>query len=163
MGAFTGFILMILSILRLVLSATSAYMPGDRKTYIVHMDKAAMPAPFSTHHHWYMSTLSSLSSPDGDAPTHLYTYNHVMDGFSAVLSQTHLKNLQKMPGHHGTYLETFGHLHTTHTLKFLGLKKHAGLWPAAGFGSDVIVGVIDSGVWPESPSFKDDGMPPVPE
>ncbi|ESR36235.1 hypothetical protein CICLE_v10030049mg [Citrus x clementina] len=137
---------MILSILCLVLSATSAYMPGDRKTYIVHMDKAAMPAPFSTHHHWYMSTLSSLSSPDGDAPTHLYTYNHVVDGFSAVLSQTHLKNLQKMPGHHGTYLETFGHLHTTHTPKFVGLKKHAGLWPAAGFGSDVIVGLKQYGL-----------------
>lgn len=163
MGAFTGIILMILSILLLVLSAASASMLRDRKTYIIHMDKSAMPAPFSTHHHWYMSILSSLSSPDGDAPTHLYTYNHVMDGFSGVLSQTHLDKLQKMPGHLATYLETFGHLHTTHTPKFLGLKKQAGLWPAAGFGSDVIVGVIDSGVWPESPSFKDDGMPPVPE
>lgn len=127
------------------------------------MDKSAMPAPFSTHHHWYMSILSSLSSLDGDAPTHLYTYNHVMDGFSAVLSKTHLDKLQKMPGHHATYLETIGHLHTTHTPKFLGLKKHAGLWPAAGFGSDVIVGVIDTGIWPESASFKDDGMPPVPK
>lgn len=164
MGALNaGLILMILSILLSVLSATSASMSGDRKTYIIHMDKATMPAPFSTHHHWYMSTLSSLSSPDGDAPVHLYTYNHVVDGFSAVLSQTHLDKLQKIPGHRSTYPETFGHLHATHTPKFLGLKKHAGLWPAAGFGSDVIVGVIDSGVWPESPSFKDDGMPPVPK
>ncbi|GAY54909.1 hypothetical protein CUMW_160410 [Citrus unshiu] len=45
-----------------------------------------------------------------------------------------------MPGHRATYLETFGHLHTTQTPKFLGLKKHARLWSAAGFGSDVIVG-----------------------
>ncbi|KDO37430.1 hypothetical protein CISIN_1g039556mg, partial [Citrus sinensis] len=81
----------------------------------------------------YMSTLSSLSSPDGDTPTHLYTYNHVVDGFSAVLSQTHLDQLQKLPGHHATYIETFGHLHTTYTPKFLGLKKDAGLWPAQSF------------------------------
>ncbi|KAH9695484.1 hypothetical protein KPL71_022788 [Citrus sinensis] len=41
-----------------------------------------------------------------------------------------------MPGHRATYLETFGHLHTTQTPKFLGLKKHPRLWSAAGFGSD---------------------------
>ncbi|KAF8405005.1 hypothetical protein HHK36_009900 [Tetracentron sinense] len=135
----------------------------DRGTYIVHMDKSAMPAPFSTHHNWYTSTLSSLSSPDGILPTHLYTYTHVMNGFSAVLSQSQLHQLQKMPGHVTTYPETFGQLHTTHTPKFLGLNKHAGLWPASGFGDDIIVGIIDTGIWPESESFNDHGMPPVPE
>ncbi|KAI9182817.1 hypothetical protein LWI28_029166 [Acer negundo] len=146
----------------LLWTATSSSVSGDRKTYIIHMDKSAMPAPFSIHHDWYMSTLSLLSSPDGVAPTHLYTYNHVMDGFSAVLSQAHLDQLRNSPGHLAAYPETFGQLHTTHTPKFLGLKKRAGIWPAAGFGNDIIIGVIDTGIWPESESFNDDNMPPVP-
>ncbi|KAK4848649.1 hypothetical protein QYF36_015598 [Acer negundo] len=152
----------LLSLFLLVWTATSSSVSGDRKTYIIHMDKSAMPAPFSTHHDWYLSTLSSLSSPNGVAPTHLYTYTHVMDGFSAVLSQAHLDQIRNIPGHLAAYPDTIGHLHTTHTPKFLGLKKRAGIWPAAGFGNDIIIGVIDTGIWPESESFKDDNMPPVP-
>ncbi|KAK9112749.1 hypothetical protein Scep_020268 [Stephania cephalantha] len=122
-----------------------------------------MPAPFSSHHDWYTSTLSSLSSTDGIAATHLYTYRHVLDGFSAVLSKSQLDQVEKMSGYIATYPETFGHLHTTHTPRFIGLKKHAGLWPAARFGDDMIIGIVDTGIWPESESFKDHGMPPVPE
>ncbi|KAL3515286.1 hypothetical protein ACH5RR_022188 [Cinchona calisaya] len=134
----------------------------DRRTYIIHMDKSKMPAPFSTHHSWYASTLTSLSSPDDIPPIHLYTYNHAMDGFSAVLSRSHLEQLEKMPGHLATNEETFGQLHTTHTPKFLGLDRQTGLWPVSGFGDDMIIGIVDTGIWPESESFNDDGMPPVP-
>ncbi|XP_057493812.1 subtilisin-like protease SBT3 [Actinidia eriantha] len=127
------------------------------------MDKSTMPAPFSDHHNWYVSTLSSLSAPDGVLPTHLYTYNHVLDGFSAVLSRSQLDELEKMPGHITTYPDTVGTVHTTHTPKFLGLDKRVGLWPQANFGEDMIIGVLDTGIWPESESFRDDDMPPVPE
>ncbi|KAJ4836343.1 hypothetical protein Tsubulata_007306, partial [Turnera subulata] len=122
-----------------------------------------MPATFSTHHDWYMSTLSSLSSPDGITPVHLYSYNHVMDGFSAVLSAAQLEELENLPGHVTTFPESIGHQHTTHTPKFLGLNKYTGAWPASRFGDDVIIGVLDSGIWPESESFNDKNMPPVPK
>ncbi|OWM83716.1 subtilisin-like protease SBT3 [Punica granatum] len=135
----------------------------DRRTYIVHMDKSARPGHFSSHHDWYMSTLSTLSSPEETEPTHLYTYNHVLSGFSAVLSESQLAKLAELPGHLATYPETFGEGHTTHTPKFLGLKKKSGLWPRANFGEGMIVGVVDSGIWPESDSFRDRGMPPVPD
>ncbi|PSS29330.1 Subtilisin-like protease [Actinidia chinensis var. chinensis] len=141
----------------------SAFVADDRRAYIIHMDKSTMPAPFSDHHNWYVSTLSSLSAPDGVLPTHLYTYNHVLDGFSAVLSRSQLDELEKMPGHITTYPDTVGTVHTTHTPKFLGLDKRVGLWPRANFGEDVIIGVLDTGIWPESESFRDDDMPPVPE
>lgn len=103
--------------------ATSLPASNDRRTYIIHMDKSAMPAPFSTHHDWYMSTLSSLSSADGISPILLYSYKHVMDGFSAVLSQAHLDQLEKLPGHVATFPESIGHLHTNHASKFLGLNN----------------------------------------
>ncbi|XP_074328116.1 subtilisin-like protease SBT3 [Apium graveolens] len=159
MGGSNNFFL-VLS-LSLLISMLVGSVIIDHKTYIIHMDKSKMPAPFSTHHTWYMSALSSLEF-DGVSPTHLYTYNHVMDGFSAVLSKKHVEQLQGMPGHLATYNETFGHRHTTHTPNYLGLKKHVGLWPASGFGDDMIIGIIDTGIWPESESFSDHGMPPVP-
>ncbi|KAM7482497.1 hypothetical protein LguiB_007080 [Lonicera macranthoides] len=152
----------LLSLFLFVLIAMSSSTSDDRRTYIIHMDKSVMPTDFSNHHSWYTSTLSSLSSNDGVSPKHLYTYNHVMDGFSAVLSRSHLAQMESMPGHLATYEETFGHRHTTHSTKFLGLNRDAGVWPTAGFGNDMIIGIIDTGIWPESESFNDDGMPPVP-
>ncbi|XP_052179744.1 subtilisin-like protease SBT1.7 [Diospyros lotus] len=141
----------------------SAVLADDRRPYIIHMDKSAMPALFLDHHNWYMSILSSLSSLNGVLPIHLYTYNHVLDGFSAVLSESQLEQVEQMPGHVATFPDTFGKLHTTHTPKFLGMEKHVGLWPRANFGDGMIIGVIDTGIWPESESFRDDGLPPVPE
>lgn len=145
-------------------SSSSARSDDRRSTYIIHMDKSKMPAPFSTHHGWYMSTLSSLSSADDEVPppTHLYTYNHAISGFSAVLSRSQLQQLEEMPGHLATYEETFGKIHTTHTPEYLGLDRQRGLWPISEFGDDMIIGIVDTGIWPESRSFNDDGMPPVP-
>lgn len=135
----------------------------DRRPYIVHMDVSAMPAPFPTHESWYLSMLSSLPTPSGGrAPTHLYTYTHVMHGFSAVLTPAQLRRLERTEGHLATYPESYARLHTTESPQFLGLKPGTGIWPASNYGADVIVGIIDTGIWPESKSFRDEGMPPVP-
>ena len=148
----------------LVLSnAMSASMAENLGAYIIHMDKSAMPMAFSSHHDWYLSTLSSISSSDGVLPTHLYTYNHVLNGFSAVLSREHLDQLEKIPGFLATHADTFGHLHTTRSPRFLGLDENAGAWPEGNFGEDTIIGIIDTGIWPESESFKDKGLGPVPD
>ncbi|KAL6317072.1 hypothetical protein AAG906_029824 [Vitis piasezkii] len=136
----------------------------ERQTYIIHMDHSYKPDSFSTHESWHLSTLKSVStSPVNHKEMLLYSYSHVMQGFSARLTPSELSQLEKSPAHRATYRETFGKLFTTHTTKFLGLKPNSGIWPAASYGDGVIIGIIDTGIWPESRSFSDKGMSPVPE
>ncbi|EYU45084.1 hypothetical protein MIMGU_mgv1a001942mg [Erythranthe guttata] len=136
----------------------------ERSTYIVHMDKEAMPMIFPSHGHWYSSTISSIKSTHVQQPPEIiYTYDNVVHGFSAQLSEDELHSLENSPGFLTAYIDRNLTLDTTHTYKFLSLNHVTGLWPTSNYGEDIIVGVIDSGVWPESPSFKDHGMPEIPK
>ncbi|KAL0325568.1 UNVERIFIED_CONTAM: Subtilisin-like protease SBT3 [Sesamum radiatum] len=123
----------------------------ERSTYIVHMDKSFMPKAFSSHHYWYSSMLQSVKSVaqtsldrDNLESKLVYTYDNAFHGFSAVMSKPELEALKKSPGFLSAYVDA------------------TGLWPASQYGKDVIIGVIDGGVWPESLSFKDDGMTEIP-
>jgi subtilisin family serine protease len=136
----------------------------EYQTYIIHLDHSHKPETFLTHESWHRSILNSLlSSTADDNELLLYSYNHVMHGFSARLTPSQLSEIEKSPAHLATYPESFGKLLTTYTPKFLGLKHNSGIWPAASNGEDVIVGILDTGIWPESESFKDEGMSPVPQ
>ncbi|KAL0368967.1 UNVERIFIED_CONTAM: Subtilisin-like protease SBT3 [Sesamum calycinum] len=142
---------------------------GERSSYIVHMDKSFMPKAFATHNHWYSFTVKSLKSVNTKSLDYhrkplklVYTYDNVFHGFSALLSHDELEALKKSPGFVSAYSDRNVTLDTTHTFEFLSLNPNTGLWPASQYGKDVIVGVIDTGVWPESLSFKDDGMTEVP-
>uniref|UniRef100_A0A6V7QUR5 Subtilisin-like protease SBT3.5 n=1 Tax=Ananas comosus var. bracteatus TaxID=296719 RepID=A0A6V7QUR5_ANACO len=54
--------------------------------------------------------------------------------------------------------------HTTRSWDFLGLdyNQPTGLLQKAKYGEDVVIGVVDSCVWPESKSFDDSGYGPIP-
>ncbi|KAK6130821.1 hypothetical protein DH2020_035433 [Rehmannia glutinosa] len=142
---------------------------GERSSYIVHMDKSFMPKAFASHNHWYSFTINSLKSVSSKSLDHhhkplgiVYTYDNAFHGFSAMLSNDELEALKRSPGFVSAYSDRNVTLDTTHTFEFLSLNPITGLWPASDYGRDVIVGVIDTGVWPESQSFKDDGLTEVP-
>ncbi|WOG90708.1 hypothetical protein DCAR_0309952 [Daucus carota subsp. sativus] len=136
---------------------------NGRSTYIVHMDKSLMPEAFASHDLWYSNTIHSVKAQDLESsPSLVYTYDHAFHGFSALLSKDELETLKKSPGFVSAYSDKNVTLDTTHTFEFLSLNLVTGLWPASDYGKDVIIGVIDTGIWPESASFKDDGMSEVP-
>ena len=133
--------------------------------YIIHMDLSAMPKAFSNENSWYESTLSQVTTNNLNNPTFskiIYTYTNVMNGFSANLSPKEHEALKTSPGYISSTPDLPLKLDTTHSPQFLGLNPNKGAWPASDYGKDVIVGVIDTGVWPESESFKDNGMPQIP-
>ncbi|KAI3762955.1 hypothetical protein L1987_53400 [Smallanthus sonchifolius] len=154
----------LVQLMMLLPGLTIASLESKRsQTYIIHMDHSQKPDHFSNHESWHQHTVKSLSSacPE-DKETFLYSYTHVMHGFSAKLTSCQLMELEKSPAHLSTYKESFGKMFTTHTPRFLGLNRGSGIWPTASYGKDVIIGVFDTGIWPESESFNDNGMSNVP-
>ena len=91
----------------------------------------------------------------------LYKYNMVFNGFSAQLTEDEVRDLKKTQG---VLSVTESEIHkpdTISTPRFLGISVADGLWSQRDGalrevrGEDVIVGVIDTGVWPENNSFSD--------
>ncbi|KAJ7951496.1 Subtilisin-like protease [Quillaja saponaria] len=143
-------------------SVTFSTDPSDGpQTFIIHVSKSAKPALFYSHHHWYTSIIKSL--PPSPHPTKiLYTYDRAAHGFSARLSAAQAAKLLHVPGVISVIPDQIRQLHTTHTPQFLGLADNFGLWPNSDFADDVVVGLLDTGIWPEIRSFSGLGLSSAP-
>ena len=130
----------------------------QKNTYIVHMDKSNMPETFNDHFQWYETSLKMASS----SADMLYTYNNIVHGFSTRLTTEEAELLRGQLGILSVLPEARYELHTTRTPQFLGLGQSDAFFPQADLASEVIVGVLDTGVWPELKSFDDTGLGPVP-
>ncbi|KAJ3680495.1 hypothetical protein LUZ60_016773 [Juncus effusus] len=112
---------------------------------------------------WHTSLLSTVCK--FSAPQRLiYSYNKLVNGFAAKLTQEEVAYMSKEPWFVSAMLASRPYrLMTTHTPKFLQLRGANGLWRSTkNMGEGVIIGVLDSGIWPGHPSFNDKGMPPPP-
>ncbi|KAG8662937.1 hypothetical protein MANES_01G158500v8 [Manihot esculenta] len=97
--------------------------------------------------------------------SHLYSYKHGFRGFAAKLTDEQASQISKMPGVVSVFPNLKRRLHTTHSWDFMGLLGEETM-EIPGYSTknqvNIIIGFIDTGIWPESPSFSDDDMPPVP-
>ncbi|CAA6673599.1 unnamed protein product [Spirodela intermedia] len=142
----------------------------EPSTYVVQMSREEMPAS-GTALEWFAATVQSAAaaeatemSLEGGAERIIYTYESAFHGFAAKLSEDEALRLERRPGVVAVFPETVYQLHTTRSPGFLGLQSEAfvGFRSSAVASYDVIVGVLDTGIWPESASFSDAGMGPVP-
>ncbi|XP_020213572.1 subtilisin-like protease SBT1.5 [Cajanus cajan] len=141
----------------LVVTVTVTVTAREKQTFIVQVQQEAKPSIFPTHRHWYESSLPDKASI-------IHTYQTVFHGFSATLSHAEAQKLQSLSHVITLIPEHLRHLHTTRSPHFLGLNTAdtAGLLKETDFGSDLVIGVIDTGISPESQSFNDRdlGLPP---
>ncbi|XP_009760953.1 subtilisin-like protease [Nicotiana sylvestris] len=144
-------------------------MQSDSEIYIVQVEspesRIGIQSSRTDLESWYSSFLPKTIATTGsneDQPRLIYSYHNVMKGFAARLSVEHVKEMQKKPGFISARPQRILFLHTTHSPSFLGLQQNMGLWRDSNYGKGVIVGVLDTGIYPDHPSFSDKGMPPPP-
>jgi subtilisin family serine protease len=89
----------------------------------------------------------------------LYDYGYSYNGFAAKLSLDQANKLASLEDVVSVSPDEFHYVDTSSTPTFLGLDAPGGLWEQLGgtanAGDGIIIGVVDSGIWPESLSFSD--------
>jgi subtilisin family serine protease len=98
--------------------------------------------------------------------TKIYDYTVTNNGVAVQLTAKQATKLAAMKGVLSLSKDRLAHPDTTQSPHFLGLDAAGGLWEQLGgqthAGAGVVVGVIDTGIWPESKAFKGSTGIPVP-
>eukprot|EP01133_Synstelium_polycarpum_P025531 gene25531-30652_t len=88
-----------------------------------------------------------------------YQYKIVLNGFAALLTDAEVRQLQASGEVASIAPDEPRALQTNYTPTFLGLDQPGGLWSQLGgkqhAGEDIIIGIVDGGVWPENLSYAD--------
>lgn len=96
---------------------------------------------------------SALSSLGSVAVTR--SYRVAFPGFAAKLTDAEVSTLLATPGVRAVTADTPRRMDTSRTPAFLGLSTPGGVWSTGIKGENVIIGMVDSGISPENPSFSD--------
>jgi subtilisin family serine protease len=87
----------------------------------------------------------------------------VFGGVSVLLPRERVQDLRTLPGVRAIYPDVLLPLDTDRSPQFIGAPT---LWSKVGgqgkAGEGIVVGIVDTGIWPESPSVQDDGTFPPP-
>ncbi|KAI8571076.1 hypothetical protein RHMOL_Rhmol01G0088900 [Rhododendron molle] len=105
----------------------------------------------------HINLLSTLKGSDLDAEESLvYSYNRSFNAFAAKLDEDEANELSSMDGVLSVFPNRYHKLHTTKSWDFIGLPQTA---PRnVQRESNIVVGLLDTGITPESESFADNGL-----
>ena len=146
-------------IVQLAEQPVTAYTGGIKGYAATKPNKGQKIDPNSPKVAGYMGYLKSrqdvvLGSVGGS--NKLYNYGYVFNGFAAELTEAQAQKLAQTPGVLAVSKDEIRALDTSSTPAFLGLSGPTGFWNRTGAtGEDVIIGMVDTGAWPEHPSFSD--------
>lgn len=86
----------------------------------------------------------------------VHRYTKVFNGVSMVLPQENVADVAGAAGVKAVYPDELLQLDTNRTPEFIGATTAwATLGGQSNAGEGVVVGILDSGIWPESPAFSD--------
>lgn len=122
--------------------ATPASDPAEVAAYVdeLHTEKTAV-----------------LEGAGVDPSVMVNSFDYAANGFSALLTTAEAEALASQKGVVSVVKDELHQLHTSRSPGFLGLDDRDGAYASGFTGKGVVVGVIDTGIWPEHPSFADVG------
>lgn len=154
---------------------TTPVEEGEFDSYIVVMQAEPLVATIPQED---LGTASAQAEAEAITETHVevlaeegidsgekvHSYTNALNGFSALLSHAQAERLALNPKVALVVPDELQQLTTDSSPGFLELSsRRNGAWQSGYTGKGVVVGVIDSGIWPEHPSFADRRMPAPPD
>ncbi|XP_049394262.1 subtilisin-like protease SBT3.4 isoform X1 [Solanum stenotomum] len=137
----------------------------ESKVHIVYMGRRQHDdiELITSAHHQILTFV--LGSPEAARDSIIYSYKHGFSGFAARLTKSQAKKIAELPDVVHVIPNHLYKLHTTRSWDYLGLSTSSpptNLFHEANMGDGVIIGVLDTGIWPESEAFNDKGLGPIP-
>ncbi|XP_062154118.1 cucumisin-like [Alnus glutinosa] len=129
----------------------------DRKAYIVYMGNRKMDEVSTSSLH--TSMLQDVIGSNVGPESLLYSYKKSFSGFAVELTEQEAQTMAGMDGVVSVFPNEQKKLHTTRSWDFLGFPQQV---KRSAVESDIVIGVLDTGIWPESDSFNDKGFGPPP-
>ncbi|KAK8615278.1 hypothetical protein V6N13_069055 [Hibiscus sabdariffa] len=127
--------------------------------YIAYLGSLPDGDYIPTSHHF--SLLQALFKHSSAENYLIRSYKRSFNGFAAKLTNEEAKKLASFKGVVSVFPNEVYHLQTTRSWDFMGFNQTVKRNPTAE--SNVVIGVLDSGIWPESDSFSDEGFGPPPK
>ncbi|KAL5760353.1 hypothetical protein ACOSQ2_019191 [Xanthoceras sorbifolium] len=114
-----------------------------------------------SHHEMLVKTVGSKEEA---SKMMVYNYKHGFSGFAAKLTESQARKVSEIPGVVRVIPNSIFSPQTTRSWDFLGLSVDSpnNLLYSSKLGEGVIIGLLDTGIWPESKAFSDEGLGPVP-
>ncbi|PON49813.1 Subtilase [Parasponia andersonii] len=150
---------LVISLISSMFSQHAAAPDDSRKSYIVYMghnDDQSQPSTSSPLH---MSMLQKVVGSNVAPGSLVRSYKRSFNGFVARLTDKEAQQMARTEGVVSVFPSRKQKPDTTKSWDFIGFPQQVKRSPLE---SDVIVGVLDSGIWPESHSFDDKGFGPPP-
>ncbi|KAH0980256.1 hypothetical protein GBA52_007433 [Prunus armeniaca] len=141
-----------------------AKVAANSRVHIVYLGERQHDNPklLTDSHHDLLATI--VGSKELASELMVYSYRHGFSGFAAKLTESQAQKLSELPSVVRVIPNSLHKLQTTRSWDFLGLPSQSpsNILHKSSMGDGVIIGVIDSGIWPESKSFNHNGLGPVP-
>ena len=149
-------------IVRMVQDPVVAYdggIPGFKATRPAQGKKIDDRDPDVVKYAGYLDSKHSDALAAAGGGKKLYDYRYSFNGFAATLAKDQVAKLLAQPGVLTVEKQQTYTIDTSTTPGFLGLSQPGGLWDKLGgvgkAGQNIVIGDVDTGVWPEALSFSD--------
>ncbi|XP_057417991.1 cucumisin-like [Lotus japonicus] len=158
MACLTYIMVMDYAVVLVLLLTSIVQIHAQEKTYIIYTGASMNDEAASLSIHENM--LQQVAADRNAAPKSLtHHYKRSFSGFAAKLTKEEADKVAGLDGVISVFPSTKRPLQTTKSWDFIGFPLNVERTNAE---RDIIIGLIDTGIWPESESFNDKGLGPPP-